>query len=259
MGYTRSFSPSSSSNGAPQVPEQNVSAKYVCNHNGSLSIAFATCLGTPIVTSHCARDPDLSCVLAWENPDQPQESFGPFRPEGPRRHLVGHSLGHPRFRGHSQKGVPDTLGVETSFPLTSAKISDVARMWFGCGSDVIEKAWQKLRERGVPDTKTGHCGRFLDTPVGHSLEHPRFQGHSWALPGHFGSEGTDRLLPPFTGVATGPGQKLKKALRGALSGLAGKSHPWTNTSAGGNFQRTFRTIGPYEFPQEKVWTNDWSI
>ena len=26
----------------------------------------------------------------------------------------------------------------------------------------------------------------------------------------------------------------------------------------GNFWRTFRTIGPYEFPQEKVWTNDWS-
>ena len=40
---------------------------------------------------------------------------------------------------------------------------------------------------------------------------------------------------------------------------AGKSHPWTNTSVGGNFRRTFRTIGPYEFPQEKVWTNDWSI
>ena len=34
--------------------------------------------------------------------------------------------------------------------------------------------------------------------------------------------------------------------------LAGKSHPWTNTSVGGNFRRTFRTIGPYEFPQEKV-------
>ena len=39
----------------------------------------------------------------------------------------------------------------------------------------------------------------------------------------------------------------------------GKSHPWTNASVGGNFRRTFRTIGPYEFPQEKVWTNDWSI
>ena len=36
----------------------------------------------------------------------------------------------------------------------------------------------------------------------------------------------------------------------------GKSHPWTNVSVGGNFRRTFRTIGPYEFPQEKVWTND---
>ena len=40
---------------------------------------------------------------------------------------------------------------------------------------------------------------------------------------------------------------------------AGKGHPWTNTSVEGNFRRTFRTIGPYEFPQEKVWTNDWSI
>ena len=39
----------------------------------------------------------------------------------------------------------------------------------------------------------------------------------------------------------------------------GKTHPWTNASARGNFRRTFRTIGPYEFPQEKVWTNDWSI
>ena len=38
----------------------------------------------------------------------------------------------------------------------------------------------------------------------------------------------------------------------------GQSHR-TNTSVGGNFWRTFRTIGPYEFPQEKVWTNDWSI
>ena len=40
---------------------------------------------------------------------------------------------------------------------------------------------------------------------------------------------------------------------------SGKSHPWTNTSVRGNYRRTFRTIGPYEFPQEKVWTNDWSI
>ena len=30
---------------------------------------------------------------------------------------------------------------------------------------------------------------------------------------------------------------------------AGKSHPWTNASVGGNPRRTFRTIGPYEFPQ----------
>ena len=32
-----------------------------------------------------------------------------------------------------------------------------------------------------------------------------------------------------------------------------------NTSVGENFRRTFRTIGPYGFPLEKVWTNDWSI
>ena len=48
-------------------------------------------------------------------------------------------------------------------------------------------------------------------------------------------------------------------IRRAKSALSGKSHPWTNTSVGGNIWRTFRTIGPYEFPQEKVWTNDWSI
>ena len=28
---------------------------------------------------------------------------------------------------------------------------------------------------------------------------------------------------------------------------------------GETLRRTFRTIGPSEFPQEKVWTNDWSI
>ena len=36
-------------------------------------------------------------------------------------------------------------------------------------------------------------------------------------------------------------------------------HGPINASVGGNFCRTLRTIGPYEFPQEKVWTNDWSI
>ena len=51
---------------------------------------------------------------------------------------------------------------------------------------------------------------------------------------------------------------LPENLRKKRSG-AGKSHPWTNTSQDRNFQRTFRTIGPYDFPQEKVWTNDWSI
>ena len=50
-----------------------------------------------------------------------------------------------------------------------------------------------------------------------------------------------------------PGQSREKFV------YAGKSHPWTNASVEGNFRRTFRAIGPYEFPQEKVWTNDWSI
>ena len=49
----------------------------------------------------------------------------------------------------------------------------------------------------------------------------------------------------------------------------GKSHPWTNTSAGGNLRKlsgplvqtnVFRKrygpmIGPYEFPPKLVWTN----
>ena len=53
--------------------------------------------------------------------------------------------------------------------------------------------------------------------------------------------------------------KLRFGKMGGGGQKAGKSHPWTNTSVGGNFRRTFRTIGPYEFPREKVWTNDWSI
>ena len=36
-----------------------------------------------------------------------------------------------------------------------------------------------------------------------------------------------------------------------VSFSSGKSHPWTNTSVGGNFRRTFRTIGPYEFPRQR--------
>ena len=40
----------------------------------------------------------------------------------------------------------------------------------------------------------------------------------------------------------------------------GKSHPWTNTSVGGNFRRTFRTIWSIRIsPGKVVWTNDWSI
>ena len=35
------------------------------------------------------------------------------------------------------------------------------------------------------------------------------------------------------------------------SSVIGKSH----TSVEGNFRRRFRTIGPYEFSQEEVWTN----
>ena len=58
-------------------------------------------------------------------------------------------------------------------------------------------------------------------------------------------------------VAMSPYAGDAKFRRG--SNTAGRSHPWTNTSVGGNFRRNFRTIGPYEFPQPKVWTNDWSI
>ena len=41
--------------------------------------------------------------------------------------------------------------------------------------------------------------------------------------------------------------------------FAGKSHPWTNTSVGGNFQRTLSAIGPSESRGEIIWTNRWSI
>ena len=57
-----------------------------------------------------------------------------------------------------------------------------------------------------------------------------------------------------------PGKRFRRfRFRFRFREKPGKSHPWTNTSVGGNFRKTFRTIGPYEFPQEKVWTNDWSI
>ena len=36
-----------------------------------------------------------------------------------------------------------------------------------------------------------------------------------------------------------------------LRSVTGKSHPWTNTSVGGNFRKSFRTIGPYEFPRKR--------
>ena len=39
----------------------------------------------------------------------------------------------------------------------------------------------------------------------------------------------------------------------------GRAIPGPIPVYGGNFRRTFRTVGPYEFLQEKVWTNDWSI
>ena len=56
---------------------------------------------------------------------------------------------------------------------------------------------------------------------------------------------------------------------GVLFLNTGKSHPWTNTSVGETFEelsgplvhtnfprkRYGPMIGPYEFPQEKVWTN----
>ena len=50
-----------------------------------------------------------------------------------------------------------------------------------------------------------------------------------------------------------------KIIRLALPPTPSKSHPWSNASVERNFRRTFRTIGPYKFPQEQVWTNDWSI
>ena len=71
-----------------------------------------------------------------------------------------------------------------------------------------------------------------------------------------GSDGGDVVVcfpppfPPAPNVGDGPNTEFR-----GESLVTGKSH----TSVGGNFRRTFRTIGPYEFPQEKVWTNDWSI
>ena len=68
--------------------------------------------------------------------------------------------------------------LETSFPFTSAKISDVAwmwlgygsdvaRMWLGCRSDVfsdvIEKVWQKLRERGFQHLDNSNSSDVFST------------------------------------------------------------------------------------------------
>ena len=87
-------------------------------------------------------------------------------------------------------------------------------------------------------------------------------GFPWYLPKHQGKEdqGSDpRNARVSKFVCVGPSEAHSlKFFRTGLS-ATGKSHAWTNTSVGGNFRRTFRTIGPYEFPQEKVWTNDWSI
>ena len=67
----------------------------------------------------------------------------------------------------------------------------------------------------------------------------------------------DFLAPNFRRKFIKPRAKVRWFFSSVNTIQAGKSHPWTNTSVGGNFGRTFRTIGPYEFPQEKVWTYDW--
>ena len=35
------------------------------------------------------------------------------------------------------------VAIETTFPLTSAIVSDVSRTWFGCGSEVVRR-WREL-------------------------------------------------------------------------------------------------------------------
>ena len=61
---------------------------------------------------------------------------------------------------------------------------------------------------------------------------------------------------PLTSTVASWAQKDSQTLRehagwglrgGVQPSFRGKSHPWTNTSLGGNFWRTWRAIGPYEF------------
>ena len=66
------------------------------------------------------------------------------------------------------------------------------------------------------------------------------------------SEKTPFVTTPFSGAES---EELRAVFCSLISEIAGKSHPWTNASVGGNFRRTFRTIGPYEFPPKKIWTN----
>ena len=73
---------------------------------------------------------------------------------------------------------------------------------------------------------------------------------------HPGGTSERTLVPVFVPGEHPNAPSFRFSFRG---NIPGKSHPWTNTSVGGNFGRTFGTIGPYEFPQEKVWTNDWSM
>ena len=48
-------------------------------------------------------------------------------------------------------------------------------------------------------------------------------------------------------------------VRPPLTGVNWEEPSMDQYQCRGNLRRTFRTIGPYEFPQEKKWTNDWSI
>ena len=52
----------------------------------------------------------------------------------------------------------------------------------------------------------------------------------------------NRLKPTYDGDTN---QFCQGRLSAEVLEISGKRHPWTNTSLGGNFRRTFRAIGPY--------------
>ena len=139
----------------------------------------------------------------------------------------------------------------------------------------------KLTEKGkFPKVLRGGCKRCFGPREQRStkslLHHPKLLlhrcklGFGWCkrLFGDLCSLGPKHLLHPplstfgnFPFSVNFPGPQLPNPSPKFWNPqkIPGKSHPWTNTSVGGNFRKTFRTIGPCDFPQEKVWTNDWSI